>query len=213
MQNYQVPLEAGNVYHIYNRGINGATLFFEERNYAYFLEKYAQHVGNWVDTFAYCLLKNHFHLLLRIKDLPDEDQHAPAKSHQADKGLHSPHHFLSKCFSNFFNAYSKAINKMMGRTGGLFEPPFKRILVHDEAYFSRLIGYIHQNPQKHGFVNDYRTYAHSSYHSHLSTKYTRLARNEVLGWFGNREAYTQFHCTLYDAKDLSNLIIELDWTS
>jgi len=205
MQNYLLPLETGSVHHVYNRGINGSNLFFEERNYAYFLEKYAQHVGNWVDTFAYCLLKNHFHLLLRVKDLPNEDQNT-----QADQGLHSPHHFLSKCFSNFFNAYSKATNKAMGRTGGLFETPFKRILVHDETYFSRLIGYIHQNPQKHGFVNDYREYAHSSYHSHLSAKSTRLARDEVLGWFGNREAYAQFHCTLYDKQDLSDLIIELD---
>ena len=70
MKNHQIPLEAHKVYHIYNRGINGTNIFYEERNYAYFLEKYAHYLHNWVDTFAYCLLKNHFHLLIRVKELP-----------------------------------------------------------------------------------------------------------------------------------------------
>ncbi|HAS47640.1 MAG TPA: hypothetical protein DCS93_44595 [Microscillaceae bacterium] len=205
MQNYLLPLETGKVYHIYNRGINGSNIFFEERNYGYFLEKYAQYVGDWVDTFAYCLLKNHFHLLIRVKDLPDTDQES---THL--KGLHSSNNFLSKHFSDLFNAYTKAINKARQRTGGLFETPFKRILVKDEAYFSRLIGYIHHNPQKHGFVNDYRDYTHSSYHSHLSLRNTKLSRDEVLGWFGNRAAYADFHDSLYNEQGLSDLIIELD---
>jgi len=205
MKNYHHPLEAGGVYHIYNRGINGSNIFYEERNYAYFLQKYAHYLSDWVETFAYCLLKNHFHLLVRIKDLP---MAAPVSS--SIEGLHSAPHRVSKCFSDFFNAYTKAINKAQARTGSLFESPFKRILVHEEAYFSRLIGYIHQNPQKHGFVNDYRNYVHSSYHSHLSRGKTRLARSEVLGWFGGPQAYIDFHQTLYTTQDLSGLIIEFD---
>jgi len=144
-------------------------------------------------------------LLIRVKDLPKTRQKTPHS-----KGLHSPSHFLSKRFSDFFNAYTKAINKVQQRTGGLFETPFKRILVGDEAYFSRLIGYIHYNPQKHGLVNDYHDYAHSSYHSHLSHKKTKLSRGEVLGWFGDRAAYARFHTSLYSERGLSDLIIELD---
>ena len=63
-----IPLEPGVCYHIYNRGINGETIFREERNYAHFLNLYARHIEPVAETFAYCLLCNHFHLLVRIKE-------------------------------------------------------------------------------------------------------------------------------------------------
>ena len=59
-------------YHVYNRGINGEDLFREERNYRYFLEKYAQYIEPVAETYAYCLLGNHFHLLVRIRDVERE---------------------------------------------------------------------------------------------------------------------------------------------
>lgn len=63
----QTPLRPGRFYHVYNRGINGETLFREERNYRYFLNKYAHHVTPVADTYAHCLMPNHFHLLIRIR--------------------------------------------------------------------------------------------------------------------------------------------------
>ena len=66
--NLNLPLEADRFDHIYNRGINSENLFKEDRNYEYFLRKYSQYLSPVVDTFAYCLLKNHFHLLIRAKD-------------------------------------------------------------------------------------------------------------------------------------------------
>jgi REP element-mobilizing transposase RayT len=63
------PLEFGEYYHVYNRGINRGRIFFEERNYDYFLQLYAQHVVPIAETYAYCLLPNHFHFLVRIRDL------------------------------------------------------------------------------------------------------------------------------------------------
>ena len=64
-----IPLEHGKYYHIYNRGNNRENIFVEERNYPYFLKLYAQHIFPVADTFAYCLMRNHFHLLVHIKDL------------------------------------------------------------------------------------------------------------------------------------------------
>jgi len=58
----------GNFYHIYNRGNNRENIFFEENNYYYFLEKYDKYLTNYLETFAYCLLPNHFHLLVRVKE-------------------------------------------------------------------------------------------------------------------------------------------------
>lgn len=62
-----IPLEYGKSYHIYNRGNNRENLFVEERNYRYFLGLYTKHIRPVADTFAYCLLRNHFHVAVRIK--------------------------------------------------------------------------------------------------------------------------------------------------
>jgi len=61
------PLRYDTYYHIYNRGVNRENIFFETRNYEYFLNLYWKYIGQVVDTFAYCLLRNHFHLAIRVK--------------------------------------------------------------------------------------------------------------------------------------------------
>jgi putative transposase len=194
------PIEKGKYYHIYNRGINGETIFKEEKNYYYFLEKWAQHVSPIADTFAYCLLKNHFHCIVRIKE---EDVYISIDGREK---LAEP----SRQFSNFFNSYAQSINKAYERTGGLFESPFKRIEVVNENYFSRLIVYIHANPEKHGFVKDFKTYPYSSFDALLSTKASKLKREEVLNWFGGKDAYQSFHTHFKDYNSMKDLIIEED---
>ena len=67
-----VLLQPGRYYHIYNRGNNRENLFLEERNYRHFLKLYARYVAPVADTYAYCLLKNHFHLLVRIKEIAEQ---------------------------------------------------------------------------------------------------------------------------------------------
>jgi len=170
-----IPLECGKYYHIYNRGINRANIFFEDRNYPYFLKLYAAHIEPIADTYAYCLLYNHFHFLVRIKQVMELD----LTGLQDLSGLKK----TSQYFSNMFNAYTKAINKAYNRTGALFQRPFGRIEVTAEDYFVNLITYIHQNPQRHGLVADFRTWLYSSYHALLSTQPTRLQREVVLTWF------------------------------
>jgi len=66
-----IPLEHGKFYHIYNRGINRQSIFFEDRNYRYFLRLYMKHVLPVADTFAYSLLGNHFHFSVRIKTVQE----------------------------------------------------------------------------------------------------------------------------------------------
>lgn len=67
--NTTIPLEPGFYYHLFNRGNNKQRTFYKEKNYGYFLQKYAGYMEGYLDTFAYCLLPNHFHLLVRVKDL------------------------------------------------------------------------------------------------------------------------------------------------
>jgi REP element-mobilizing transposase RayT len=233
----EIPLISGYYYHVYNRGNNGENLFIEERNYPYFLQLYARHIFPVADTYAYCLMKNHFHLLVRprlkdltgLRDLSDLDS-SPTKSPTNLTGLEDLSGFdssptnltgledlsgfdslptksptnltgledlsgfdYSKSFSNLFNAYTKTINKTYRRTGSLFEKPFKRLLVDSDSYLVHLISYIHRNPQKHGFTNDFRTYPHSSYHTIQQQKRSRLESQQVLEWFGNLQSFENYH--------------------
>lgn len=193
-------LHYGQTYHIYNRGNNREDIFFQRRNYLHFLKLYAKYVVPAADTFAYCLLPNHFHLLVRIKteqELLDGDKtlgvsETPRVS-RAPKVSPGVSLNPSQQFGNLFNAYAKAINKACARTGSLFQNPFGRVLVTEDAHFLHLIGYIHRNPEKHGLVNDFRTWPHSSYHAILSDRPTRLRREEVLAWFGDLTAFQRFH--------------------
>ncbi|MBE9507489.1 MAG: hypothetical protein IMY86_05515, partial [Chloroflexi bacterium] len=68
-----VPLQYGGYYHIYNRGNNREDIFVEERNYLHFLRLYAKYIGPVADTYAYCLLRNHFHFLVRIKTVGEQE--------------------------------------------------------------------------------------------------------------------------------------------
>ena len=149
------PLLYDTYYHIYNRGINRENIFVEERNYALFLNLYAKYVEPVAETFAYCLLKNHFHLLVRVKseeetlkvffaDIHHRKLRNPATRdmNPAQKPLGSDNeriHYPSKKFSDFFNAYAKAINAAYGRTGSLFQHPFGRVMVTSTGFCPGLV--------------------------------------------------------------------------
>ena len=178
------PLQPGCYYHIFNRGNNRENIFIEGRNYDYFINLYVRYIQSVTDTYAYCLMRNHFHLLVRVKDERETLKVSKTFRVFAD---------ASQAFSNLFNAYAKAINKAYGRTGSLFEHPFGREVVASDSYFARLVLYIHYNPQKHGFVNDFRSWPYSSYKTILSTAPTFLQREDVLEWFGGRQGFKTFH--------------------
>lgn len=74
------PLLFDTYYHIYNRGVNRVNIFMEERNYEYFLQLYEKHIEPVVDTFGYCLLRNHFHLLVRVKSKGEIQSQIQAQS-------------------------------------------------------------------------------------------------------------------------------------
>jgi len=61
------PLLYDTCYHIFNRGNNRENIFVHERNYTHFMNLYSKYIEPIADTYAYCLLRNHFHLSVRIK--------------------------------------------------------------------------------------------------------------------------------------------------
>ena len=186
------PLIPGNFYHIYNRGIDSCNLYTEPDNYEYFLSLYDKYISPIADTYAWVLMPNHFHFLVRLKEEEEvvaSTSHLTGFENLSGVEIKQPHQH----FSNLFNAYTKAFNKRTGRHGNLFERPFKRKPIDNEWYLKQVILYIHNNPVHHGFCSHPMEYPWSSYLTCVSIKPTKLHRDKVIGWFDNRANFKYLH--------------------
>ncbi len=152
---YQASLQFNQYYHLYNRGNNKEALFKEGRNYYYFLDLYKKYIYPMADLYAYCLLPTHFHFIIRIKSLSEIEEFYQDESQ------------TWRQVRTFLGTYTKSINKTYNRTGHLFEGRYSRKIVLKDEYFFQLISYIHQNPQTHGIVSDFRIWPYSSYQDYI----------------------------------------------
>ena len=177
-------LEPDCFYHIFNRGNNKENLFIEYENYLHFLRLVKNHLIAVAEIYSYCLLKNHFHLVLKIKSKEEVE-----KFFSIDK-IHQP-------FSNLFNAYTKAINKKYNREGSLFKVRFKRERIETDDYLRNVIVYTHLNPVKHKIQDNYLDYKYSSYNSIVSDKPTLLLRDDILELFGGKENFIFQHKEIF----------------
>ena len=175
----KTPFVLGEYYHIYNRGNSKQVIFHDKEDYDRFVkliflsngrENFKIYfIGNEVYDFdrgkplvnigAYCLMPNHFHLLLT----------------QTNNGS------ISKFMQKVSTGYSMYYNNKYSRTGTLFEGKFKSEHVKDNRYLKYLFSYIHLNPVKliipnwkeEGIKNKPRVlkflenYPFSSYHDYL----------------------------------------------
>ncbi|MEP6750034.1 MAG: transposase [Bacteroidota bacterium] len=173
-------MEAGKVYHIYNRGNNKQNIFFEDENYSFFLKRFDKYLAAKMDVLAYCLMPNHFHLLVRIKIIDGI----------SDNGIAIA---VAKAFRNFLISYTKAINKKYDRTGVLFQPKYKRAEVDNDFYFSWLIQYVHMNPVIAGLCKNPEDWKYSSYTAILGDKATKISVKEVREWFGGVAEFIRIH--------------------
>ena len=139
-------IELAGKYHIINRGVAQMHIFKEPSDYEYFEELmcfYAKSFG--ITIHNYCLMGNHYHLLLEIKS-----------------------ENLSKFMRQLNMNYSIYFNKKNKRVGHLWQGRFKSWYVTDDAYLYTLMCYIEQNPLKANMVKDIKEYPYSSYHYFLN---------------------------------------------
>lgn len=217
-KNYLAELHAEQFYHVYNRTNNKETLFRNDRNRELFLNKYEKYLKDYLHTYAYCLLDNHFHLLVRIRTDVEIFTHiqkvkeydrtvAQKQLLEMDKDERTVHKVLERQFKSLFTSYAMNFNKMWRRSGNLFYRPFKRRKVQNEGHFTHLIKYIHTNPVKHGLTNDFTSYPWSSYQAFLSDESTNLEKQEVFDWFGGKVPFLAFHQEYNHLEKISDLII------
>lgn len=110
-----MDLGKGHIYHLYNQGNNHGKIFFRKENYHYFLKKIKQHICPFADLLAWCLMPNHFHLIIA---LPAEKSERMTGSHQLT---------LNNSIAVMLRSYTRAINIQEKRSGSLFRERTKAV--------------------------------------------------------------------------------------
>ena len=134
------------LYHILFRGMNHCHLFEEEKDYEKFLEtlKKVQDEMNY-EIYAYCLMSNHVHIILRESTLRD----------------------ITKIMRKILTKYAGWFNRKYKRSGSLIANRYKSEAVENDKYIISLVRYIHQNPIKAGMVFEIEQYNWSSYKEYI----------------------------------------------
>ncbi len=201
-KHYFTKFEEGNFYHVYNRAVDRKPMFTEKGNYDFFMTRMEKYLIPYLDVYAFCLLDNHFHLLVKIKELQKDLKNDSATLKELPTvelptvelpNLKPASMIVSAAFRKMFQSYAMAFNKQENRIGTLFQEPFKRNLINSEEYLFQLIHYIHFNPQKHGLVSDFRDYSYSSFPYYMIKKFGNWVHEEMYELFGGYEQFIEFH--------------------
>lgn len=136
-----------NYYHVYNRGNDRQRIFLEAENYRFFLCRLRDYlIKGDSELVAYCLIPNHFHLIVYLEDCLD----------------------FSNVLRRFTSCYVKSINKRYGRVGYLFQGNTRSKLIDTEEYLFHLCRYIHLNPVAAGLVVSPEEWKYSDYREWIS---------------------------------------------
>ncbi|OQY03776.1 MAG: hypothetical protein B6I20_04335 [Bacteroidetes bacterium 4572_117] len=196
MANTKTPLESDKMFHIYNHAVGNDNFFNSDENYSFFLLKLKEYLQNYIDIYAYCLMPNHFHIIIKVKreeDVINEYRKKKSIKESRIKELNFVPNVVSRQFGHLFNSYAQAYNKENSRMGSLFTNRFKREPIEDEVYLKTVITYTHKNPVEAGFVKMASEWKFSSYNSIISKKETLLKRSEVINLFDDIENFIYCH--------------------
>jgi len=199
MNKSKVEFRPDTIYHVYAHGNGNENIFREDENYRFFLKRYSKYIEPIAKTYAFCLMPNHFHFMIAVRNEEDLGTYFNSKYlHLDPPSFGNFADLLSKQFKNLLISYAKAFNKKYTRKGKLFAENLKRKPVKNKTYYKKLITYIYQNPIHHGFVNDIAEWPYSSYHLVLSEKKTQLHRKDVLSWFNCKTDFIDYHNKVHE---------------
>lgn len=211
-----VPLVDGEIYHVFNRGINRQPTFTAKKEYqraiqtiryyrvstpplrlSKFLElekkrqiemlRVMELTDKLVQVIAYCLMPNHFHFLLRQT--------------QTDG--------ISKFLGNFQNSYTRYFNTRNQRDGSLFLDQFKAVRIETEEQLVHVCRYIHLNPYTSFVVkefSDLEQYPWSSFSDYLQNNDSLVEPDVIMGLFKNTSVYKKF---VFDQADYQRSLKEV----
>ena len=195
-EHYYTRFENDGIYHVYNRTVDRKPMFTSNENYAFFIRQFDKYLSDYVKIYAYNLLGNHFHFMIKVNNLTDLTTFEKLSNLTTEKLSNqqkTTHDIVSHQFRKFFQSYAMAFNKEQNRIGTLFQTPFKRVRVEDENYLRELACYINTNAHKHNLVKDFRDWKWSSYHNSISNKETKLLKEELISYFDDIDNFIYCH--------------------
>lgn len=163
-----MKFKKGELFHVYNQGNNRQKLFFNEENYEYFIDKIKTYVLPYADVLAWCLMPNHFHLMLHIRKLESEINLEPTTKTERIKKQGENRSF-NQSIGIALRSYARGINREQNRSGSLFRNNTKAVeitslkglmptlsstkniqfltsVLEDKQYPQICFNYIHLNP-------------------------------------------------------------------
>jgi REP element-mobilizing transposase RayT len=188
-------------HHIFNNANGFENVFREDENFRFFLEMYRLFISPIAETYAYCLLPNHFHLVIRIHKREVIEELIRTKnnfSNLPDFGKVSIsddeiEKYLSRQFSSLFSSYAQSFNKMYKRMGSLFIKNFRRKPILNKEHFINTIIYTHRNPIHHGFCTSYYEWGYTSFNEITEMKSELIEVEKALKIFGSKERFIEKH--------------------
>jgi putative transposase len=195
-------LEVNKLYHIYNQGNNRQKIFFSNENYLFFLKKIKLHILPHADIIAWCLMPNHFHLMIYVHALEIQVDGDSTPNSNSEKIRN-----VNDSIGLILRTYTRAINKQENRSGSLFKPHTKAECIADikgitplflitffegeidqsiteEDYPQLCFKYIHANPVKAKLVERPEDWEFSSYRDYCGLRNGKLINKERAAEFG-----------------------------
>lgn len=164
-------------YHVYNRGNNKQPIFFNPGNYLFFIKKIRTQILPVADILAYCLMPNHFHLIIHANENSSKERKSfggkPMQEFAYRMGL-------------LQSSYAQAINKQNGTSGSLFQQKTKAKTLAEEkegsriSYLDNCVLYVHYNPKEAGLVTNLVDWPFSSYPDYMGLRDGTLCNKELL---------------------------------
>lgn len=195
-------------YHIFNHANGFENIFTEDENYRFFIDKYKQYILPIAETYAYCLLPNHFHLVVRIrcKEVIEEliciadnsnfskvPNFGKVESVVTVERVGTIEYYISKQFANFFSCYTQSFNKVNKRKGSLFLKNFRRELIDNKDYFLNAVIYTHRNPVHHAFCDRYNDWSYTSFCEIIDGRSRIVEVDKLFRMFGGKNSFIELH--------------------
>jgi len=199
----------GQIYHVFNRGNNSQAIFFNHENYLFFLDKIRKSILPHADILAWCLMPNHFHLMVSVNHIEVEiseqvTQVRASEGFTLSETLTKPSRkrTLNDSIGIMLRSYSRAIQKQQKITGSLFQKGTKALCLTETqgvspAYFDTHFGtmgnldlpetnylnvcfdYIHMNPVYSKMVDNPEDWEFSSYRDYFCGRKGKLINREL----------------------------------
>ena len=180
------------IYHVMLRGINRQNIFYDIYDYEIFLkllrkqthpeDELHQPLPSRCVIYAYCLMPNHVHLLLREKE-----------------------ELLASVMKSIGVAYAWHYNKKYQHLGPVFQDRFRSEPVNTDAYFFTLLRYIHQNPIKAGLVKEVHQYEWSSWHEYDGVPFVCSIKPVT-----NRMPFEELKALVFEPLPKTTLVLDID---